>query len=343
MLPLDRRGRPATGEGWQMGPNARRSSCPVTAILVLAVLLGLAATLATACGESRVPDGVSLQLNWYHQAEFAGYYVAEEKGFYGNHGLDVSILEGGPGKGGRKQVVEGTATFASTTFSATRDAIKNRQPVKAVMAVFQIPPLVIFSFTKSNIRSPADLAGKRVGVATDYHREVIRDTLAAAGQNPASVTEVEVGSDLQPLYDGAVDAWVGYASDEPIRAELAGYPVNTIFPAEYGIGGYEGLLITLDSTIADKPDMVKRFVEASYEGWRYALEHPDEAAEILLRWAPANGLEFHKLAVRALVPLVDVPQAPLGWIDDARWRQLLGADFDPQNAGYTMEFSPVTP
>jgi ABC-type nitrate/sulfonate/bicarbonate transport system substrate-binding protein len=316
---------------------------PVSVTRFLVVVLILVVVLATACGESRAPDSVSLQLNWYHQAEFVGYYVAEAKGFYDSRGLDVTILEGGPGKGGRKQVVEGTATFASTTFSVNRDAIKNHQPITAVMAVFQIPPLVIFSLDRSNIEGPAELVGKRVGVATDYHRSVLRETLKAAGEDPTAVIEVEVASDLQPLYDGAVDAWVGYASDEPIRAQLAGHPVRSIFPAEYGIGGYEGLLITLESTVTQRPDMVRRFVEATYEGWRYALEHPGEAAQILLAWAPNNDLEFHKSAVRALTPLVDVPQVPFGWIDDARWRQLLGEDFDPQQVGYTMEFSPVTP
>ncbi len=336
---------------------ARSSACPLSKgavafilpalALVLVTLLLLMAATTTGCGTTeKAPaqlDAVSLQLNWLHQAEFVGYYVATAKGLYNDHGLDVTILEGGPGKGGRKQVLEGTATFASTTFSVNRDIIKNHQPIVAVMSAFQAPPLVIFSLAKSDIRDPADLVGKRVGVTTDYHSKVLRDTLTAAGQDPDSAVPVTVEPDLQQLYDGGVDAWVGYAFDEAITAQLAGYPVSMIFPSDFGIGGYEGLLVTLQSTATEKPDMVKRFVEASFEGWRYALEHPDEAAAILMTWAPDKGLEFHKKAVRALAPLVDVPDVPVGWIDYARWRQLLGADFDPQQVGYTMGFSPLTP
>jgi ABC-type nitrate/sulfonate/bicarbonate transport system substrate-binding protein len=85
--------------------------------------------------------------------------------------------------------------------------------------------------------------------------------------------------------------------------------------------------------------LVRRFVRASQQGWRYAVEHPDEAAQILLKWAPKPGLKFQKLAVRAVGPLVDTPQAPVGWIDSARWRQLMGATYNPARPGYTMSFA----
>ena len=88
---------------------------------------------------------------------------------------------------------------------------------------------------------------------------------------------------------------------------------------------------------------MKRFVRASYDGWRYALEHPDEAADILTEWAPDRSLEFQKLAVRSVSPLVDTPQVPVGWIDAARWQQLMGDAWSAERPGYTMAFSPVQP
>jgi ABC-type nitrate/sulfonate/bicarbonate transport system substrate-binding protein len=84
-------------------------------------------------------------------------------------------------------------------------------------------------------------------------------------------------------------------------------------------------------------------VKATSEGWRYALEHPAEAAVVLDEYAPDNGLEFQQLAVRAVAPLVDTPQVPVGWIDAARWEQLMGEAFDPARPGFTMEFSAATP
>ena len=318
-------------------------------LVAMAVLLGGGLSgLLVACGGSPAPTGgspaatdkVTLQLNWFHEAEFLGYYVADAKGFYAANGLSVDILEGGPGDPAIDHVLKGTADFAVSSFGEQKDAVAAKRPLVAVMAAFQIPPLVIFSLSESGIREPADLVGRRVGVTTDYWQGVLDETLKAAGVDASKVTEVTVKpEDLQALFDHDVDAWLGYAQDEPIKAEVAGHDVTDIFPADYGVGGYEGLVLANQRTVDDDPDVVRRFVRASLQGWRYAVEHPDEAAQILLKWAPEPGLEFQKLAVRAVGPLVDTPQAPIGWIDAQRWQQLMGSDYDPARPGYTTDFS----
>jgi ABC-type nitrate/sulfonate/bicarbonate transport system substrate-binding protein len=320
-------------------------------LLLLGALLaaGLVAGLV-GCGEPPAsPDEVSadevtLQLNWFHEAEFVGYYVAEAQGFYAENGLTVRILGGGPGEPAMDHVLDGRADFAVSSFAEQRDAVGDERPTIAVMAVFQIPPLVIFSLSESGIAKPADLAGRRVGVTTDYWRSVLGQTLEAAGVDAAQVDQVEVeADDLQSLFDGDVDAWLGYAQDEPIQAAVAGHEVTTIFPADYGVGGYEGLVLATRDTVEGDPDLVRRFVQASQRGWRYAVEHPDEAAQVLVEWAPEESLEFHERAVQAVAPLVDTPQAPIGWIDAARWERLMGASYDPDLPGYTMSFSASRP
>jgi ABC-type nitrate/sulfonate/bicarbonate transport system substrate-binding protein len=310
-------------------------------VLTAVVFAGGLSTLLLSCGGSSAPaDRVTLQLNWFHEAEFVGYYVADAKGFYAANRLTVKILEGGPGHPAIDRVLNRTVDFAISSFSEQKDAVVKKKPTVAVMTAFQIPPLVIFSLSQSGIKEPADLVGKRVGVTTDYWNNVLTDTLKAAGVDPAKVGRVSVkADDLQALYDHEVDAWLGYAQDEPIQAQMAGHPVTTIFPADYGVGGYEGLVLANESTIKAKPGLVRRFVQASEQGWRYAVEHPDEAARILLKWAPKPGLKFQTLAVRAVGPLVDIPQAPVGWIDATRWRQLMGAAYNGARPGYTMSFS----
>jgi ABC-type nitrate/sulfonate/bicarbonate transport system substrate-binding protein len=318
-------------------------------LVATAIMLAGIPGLLVACGRSPEPADqaagpaqkkVTLQLNWFHEAEFIGYYVAEAKGFYDGNGLDVTILEGGPAEPAIDHVLDGTAEFAVSSFGEQKEAIAEQRRLVAVMAAFQIPPLVIFSLSESGIREPADLAGRRVGVTTGYWKNVLDETLKAAGVDAARVRPVEVDAeDLQPLYDHSVDAWLGYAQDEPIQAEMDGHQVTTIFPSDYGVGGYEGLVLAHEGTIAADPELVRRFVGASQQGWRYAVEHPDEAAQLLLEWAPEPGLEFQKSAVRAVAPLVDIPQVPIGWIDDGRWRLLMGSAYDPSSAGYTMDFS----
>lgn len=322
---------------------ACRPGCSRLAIVVGLVALLVAAIGGSGCGRS-APDQVSLQLNWYHQAEFAGYYVAQAKGYYEDQHVEVEIRGGGPGKPGRDEVLNGNATFAVTSFGEQRDLVKEAKPGIAIMALYQIPPLVIFSLEESGIVQPADLVGKRVGTTTSYWKKILEQTLTAAGIDPASVTEVDVKTDqLSLLYDGSVDAWLGYAQDEPIRAQMDGHLVSNMYPADFGVGGYEGLLITNQTTIDTSPELVKRFVQATYDGWRYALEHPDEAAEIIADWVPENSVQFQKLAIRALAPLVDIPQVPVGWINAARWEQLMGDDYHADRPGYIMEFSPATP
>ena len=323
----------------------------VLAALAGALALGAAGPLLlTACGSSPAPvkasppAKVSLQLNWFHEAEFVGYYVAAAKGFYKANGLNVDIREGGPGDPAVNHVVDKSATFAISSFDELKDLSAQRKPVTAIMAAFQIPPLVIFSLAESGIAKPADLAGKRVGITTDYWKGVLDETLKAAGIDPSTVRTAKVDAeDLQALYDHRVDAWLGYAQDEPIQTEMAGHAVRTIFPADYGVGGYEGLVLVNDGTVKADPQLVRGFVLASQQGWRYAVEHPDEAAQILLEWAPQPGIAFQKLAVRAVGPLVDTPQAAIGWIDEVRWRQLMGAGYDRTHPGYTMAYAAQEP
>ncbi len=324
-------------------PRPRRR--PAFVAVSLAVVLFALAVGAAACGGGEKPlTKVTLQLNWLHEAEFVGYYAAQAKGFYEDQGLDVTILEGGPGQPARDRVMNGEVTFSVTSFSEQRDLVAAGKPSVAVMAAFQIPPSTIFSLRTSNLRDPRDLVGRKVGVTTDYWRKVLEETLTAAGVDPQEVTMVKVEvNDLQKLYDGTVDAWLGYAQDEPIRATIAGHPVNNMFPADFGVGGYEGLVIATQSTIDASPDMVRAFVKASENGWRYAIEHPDEAAQILVSWAKDTSVDFQKLAVRAVAPLVDTPQVPIGWIDAARWQQMIGASYDTARPGFTMQFSPATP
>ena len=317
----------------------------VGTVMAVLVVVAMAAGLA-ACGGSAAPQGeasarpVSLQLNWFHEAEFVGYYVADAKGFYRDKGLDVEIREGGPGAPAIDAVRSGAADFAISSFGELKEATAKKEPLVAVMAGFQIPPLVIFSLADSGIKKPGDLVGKRVGVTTDYWRDVLDQTLAAANVKRSAVTTVDVKpEDLAQLYDGRVDAWLGYAQDEPIKADMAGHAVTTIFPADYGVGGYEGLVLVRKPEASKDPSLVRRFVQASQQGWRYAVEHPDEAAAILLKWAPDPGLDFQKAAVRAVGPLVDAPQASIGWIEAQRWQALMGEAFNKADPGYTMRFA----
>jgi ABC-type nitrate/sulfonate/bicarbonate transport system substrate-binding protein len=308
-------------------------------ILTVLLLVFVNVPLGGCAPAKPVSDRITLQVNWVHAPEFIGYYMADAKGYYRDASLDVTINEGGPGIQARDYILDGRADFAIASFGEQKKFIEDGKPSVAVMSVFQIPPLVMFALEGSGIKEPKDMVGKRVGIKNDYWRDIARETLANAGIDPAKMIEVTVDPNAQNLlYERKVDVWMGYAHDEPVIARVAGYNVTNIYPADYGVGGYEGLLLANEATLNQKPEVVARFVKASKDGLQYAMEHPDEAAAALVKWQPKDSIEYGKLAVRALIPLVDTPQAKIGWIDSKRWEQLMGASFKAGKPGFTMQF-----
>ena len=308
-------------------------------IISLAFILFITLPLSSCRATQKTADQVTLQLNWVHSAEFIGYYMADAKGFYREANVNAKINEGGPGIVARDMILNGKADFAIASFHEQKNFIEANKPSVAVMSVFQVPPQVMFSLTESNIKEPKDLIGKRIGIKNDYWRDIERKTLANAGIDPSKVIEVKVSSDAQNmLYDHEVDVWMGYANDEPISAQVAGYSVTNLYPADYGVGGYEGLLLVNEATIGQKADIVGRFVQASANGLKYAMEHPDEAAQVMTQWQSQEPLNYYKLAIRAMIPLVDIPQSKVGWIDGKRWEQLMGSSYDALNPGFSVQF-----
>lgn len=316
--------------------SIRHSPFTIRNSLFIVVLL-----LLTACGlrPTPDPDQVTLQLNWYHEAEFSGYYMADAQGFYADENIDVTILEGGLGIGANQHVLKQEADFAVTTFNGQRSILEENEPATTVLVAFQIPPAVLFALTESGIKAPQDMVGRKVAIKAKYWRRMIHDTLNNAGVSPDEIIEVDVDNDaIDMLYSGDVAVWTGYAHDEPIEAQLAGHDVNLIFPADYGVGTYEGLLIVHNDMLEQNSDLVSRFVRASLRGWQYAVEHPDETAEVIAEWQPDESLEFHQKAFQAVIPLVDTPDVPIGWIEADRWRMGMGEAYSTERTGYTMEF-----
>lgn len=309
----------------------------VISAIILAVL---AASIPMGCSTSNKDlEEITLQINWYHEAEFVGYYMADAKGFYEDENISVNIIEGGPQIAARNRILDGQADFAIASFGEQQILLEAHEPSVAVMTVFQIPPLVMFSLAESGINEPKDMIGKRIGIKNSYWQNIAHETLINAGVELSQVIEVPVDPEAKELlYNGDVDIWMGYAHDEPIEAQVAGYEVKNIYPADYGVGGYEGLLLVNQITIDERSDTVERFVHASQRGWQYAVEHPDESADVMLQWQPRDSIEYQELAVRALIPLVDVPQAEIGWIDADRWEQLMGTTYSEAVPGYTMRF-----
>ncbi|RMF04094.1 MAG: hypothetical protein D6768_04180 [Chloroflexi bacterium] len=305
------------------------------------IVLLLFSGLTAGCGgvSAQPATDLTLQLNWTHEAEFAGFYMAQEKGFYEDAGLNVTINPGGLGVDEYQVLLNGKADIAVLTLNEYITGVEADDATTAFGAVFQLPPPVLFSLAESGIKSPADFAGKRLAIKDEGWRQIFHDVLKNAGVPLDAVEEVDVNFDqMQLLFDGEVDVWSGYVHDEITDARLAGYDLNLIFPYEYGVGSYEGILTAKKDFVSQSPDVIERFFRATQQGWLYAVENPDETAEILAKWQPDHDVNFHRTAINALIPLVDTGEHPIGWIDEARWRQALGSVAKEDDPKYTADF-----
>ena len=327
--------------------STRRCSKQVPMLLrntVFGMLVAVLSTLTAACSAiptaTTEPDPVRLQLNWVHSPEFAGYYVAEAKGFYAENNLSVEISERDPDSDvpPRQKLVDDDADFAVLSSNRMQNLIEEGADPIVSSAIFQISPTVFFALKETGIHHPREMVGKKIGIKSNSWRQRVHDTLAQVGIDPSEIVEVEVDFDaMDLLYDGSVDVWTGYINDEVVETREKGYDVDLIFPSDYAVGDYDGLITQLRADMERDSDLTERFVRASLRGWEYAIQNPQEAGAIVAGWVDQHDVEFYQAAVHELVPLVDTGQVPIGWIDDARWKRELGDNFDEAIPHYNLD------
>lgn len=303
-------------------------------LLILLAMFAVSACRGTVDGANAPLQKIRLQLNRTHGTAFAGYYQAIEQGYYQAQNLDVELVEGGLTNNGyidpTQALQNGTSDFAILTFAeyqslAENTAIDEAQHPVVVMGLFQISPLVLFSLAESGIQTLPDIAGRRVAIISDPWAKVVTQALKNVGLSRQDIQEVHLDSpDMTDFFEQRVDVWTGYVIDEVVEAQVDGYRVNLIFPADYGANTYEGLLVTTQSYAENHPDVVQAMVRASLQGWRQALSQPRDTASLLERWNPHHTRIYYELGLDYLRPLVDTGSVPLGWIDISRWQQAIG-------------------
>jgi ABC-type nitrate/sulfonate/bicarbonate transport system substrate-binding protein len=243
---------------------------------------------------SKTLEPVTVRLKWLHQSQFAGMYVADQKGFYADAGIKVRLLPFDFKDYPIDDVVAGRAQFGIVGADEILLARAEGKPVKAIAVIYQDSPVVAYSLTSSHIVKPVDFIGKKVGFQKGGNTEfVVRGLLDYIGVKDTQYTGVDVGFDPSDLISGKVDVSVGYITNEPISAEEQGHPINIINPSEYGINLYADVLFTSEDMIVKDPDLVKRFTQATLKGWNYALLNVDEAVNDTLKYPDANNKELN--------------------------------------------------
>jgi len=268
-------------------------------------------------------DQVSLQLKWKHAFQFAGYYMALEKGYYDEAGLDVTIIEGGPDQPPVKHVHAAEGHYAVSD-SGIMIAHAKGEPVKVLAAVFQHSPLALAVKKSSGIRSFKGLRGKRIMMQRDEMDASIVAAIHKAGLSEADYIRQDTSFDLDDLIDGNTDAFSVYTTDQPHQLRERGVRYRLLEPIQLDIDFYGDLLFTSVKETRRHPERVKAFTQASMKGWHYALEHVDETIQLIRTKYNSQNLSLRQLHFEAskTADIILKDEIELGYISQFRWEQI---------------------
>jgi len=299
-------------------------------------------------GEKLTP--VKVVLDWTPNTNHTGLYAARDKGYYAEHGLDVEIISP-PETGADQLIASGGAEFGVSYQESITQARLQDVPIVSLAAVIQHNTSGFAAPVDKNIKTPADFEGKRYGGWGNPVEEAVIASLMQ--QENADVGKVEFINSTTDFFTGTAQdidfAWIFYAWTG-IEAELRDVEIDMLYVKDYSeaLDYYTPVLATNEKMIAEQPELVRAFMAATSEGYQYAIEHPEEAAELLIEAEPDLNAELVRASQTWLSPRYqdDAPrwgeQKATVWSDYMEWmfeQGVLEGRIDTE-AAYTNEFLP---
>lgn len=245
-------------------------------------------------------DKVTLQLHWYHQFQFAGYYMAKEKGFYEEAGIDVEIKEGALSQNTVESVMQKKAEYATGDTSLIVDRSEGKKVV-ILAAILQASPTLIVTKERPDIQSIMDLSGKHIDVAgtgmdTMYLRALLNnnDIIVDTSEHNHLITDIKKG-----LTEGHSDAIVTYNMNDIYDLKKDDFKYRLFHPQDYGFTFYSDFLFSSENELKKHPERAKAFKAASLKGWVYAFSHIDETVHLILDKYNTQGKTYDELIYQA--------------------------------------------
>ncbi len=271
-----------------------------------------------------------MQLTWVPQSQFAGYIMADAKGFYDEENLNVTVLAGGPDVSPDQQILTGAADLTLGKGASIFVARSRGVPLVAVAQFHRKSGFPIVAMADSGIRTPADLAGKTVAAFQGGGDEVELLALAAQfGLVPGVDFElVEQGFSLDPFLNGDFDTITPtYWNELQSLYEDGLTPADLVIIDfdDYGVGSPHGVLHTTEDILAEKGEAIARFVRATIRGWKYAFDNPEETVQVILQDA-VQASELHQTNMLTALADLHFPAAfnqdDYGSVDAATFARL---------------------
>ncbi|MCX7859750.1 MAG: ABC transporter substrate-binding protein [Chloroflexus sp.] len=325
----------------------------LTLVLLLTACGGGAATPVT---PTQVPPTkVRVGLDWTPNTNHTGLYVAQDKGYYAQQGLEVEILGAQEGGTVEQLVAAGRLDFGISYQEGVTQARVEGVPIVSIAAIIQHNTSGFASRAEEGITSPRDFIGKKYGAfGSPIEEAVIRGLLECAGVGDQfnQVKFVDIGSSdffVATERDEVDFVWI-FKGWTGIEAEVRGVPLNIVMMNDVQCipDYYTPVLITSEKLIAEQPDLVRRFLAATSAGYRFAIEQPAEAAAILLKAAPELDAELVRRSQQYLAGQYQAEAPRWGeqklevWRAYAQWmadRNLIARMIEPEKA-FTNAFLP---
>jgi NitT/TauT family transport system substrate-binding protein len=304
--------------------------------------------------QARAADAVSLRLNWYLGGLHAPFYYGKEKGFFSEEGIDLTINEGRGSVAAAQAIAAGSDTFGMADAGTLMLTASKGADIKAVMSLLNTSGFGVISLAETGIKSPADLEGKRLAITAGDALTQLFPALAKANKidlNKVTVVQMDPAAKVVAVLEKRVDALLGGIDDQFFLIEQKGPKAASLRFADHGANTVGITIIAKDSTIKDKPDLVKRFVTASVRSWAEAKKNPEAAVDAALKVKPDLNKESTLKQLKVDLDLLDsaaTKDKGIGFAADSDWettKRLLTEYRDlktdkPASAFFTNEFLP---
>ena len=301
----------------------------------------LAGAMAFGASAASAADEVRLQLQWVTQAQFAGYYVALDNGYYEEEDLDVTILPGGPDIAPPQVLAGGGADIMLNWMPSALSARENGLPVVNIAQPFKSSGLMLTCWKDTGITSPEDFRGKTIGVWFFGNEFPFLSWMSQVGipteGGEDGVTVLKQGFNVDPLIQRQADCISTMTYNEYWQVIDAGVSPDELITFKYedqGVATLEDGIYALESNLEDPAfvDKLVRFVRASMRGWKWAEENPDAAADIVLD-NDATGAQTEEHQRRMMGEIAKLTAGSNGSLDPADYERtvatLLAGGSDP--------------
>lgn len=308
-------------------------------VLVASVLLLAAPNYSAIAG-----DTINFRMDWTIYGVHAPFFLALERGYYREQGLDVKILEGQGSATVAKLIAQGDSQFAFIDYATMAKGIGQGLPITGVFGITETGPWIIISHKSNPIRSPKELEGKTIAMApAEATAQIFPALLAHSGVDPAKVTIVNpaVGAKATLFLEGRVDAITGSINTQLPQVEAQGAKVSYFSFADFGVNLMAHGITVSNAYLASNGEQVRKFLRATARGWQEAKKDPDAAVQAIFKSYPQYRDQEAVLRreLELSFPLMETSRTrgkPIGWMSKEDWQETL--DILQKYAGMAERF-----